>query len=211
MDRMPDRARCRNTRSQIGEVPDGSCGLTDGAQLSHGAWITAEHIGPRTPAAAQHADLGRRVSLYRQSDSLAEGSGHYPGQARALCAPRPAPMPGSTGLVQGLYLDICLATGRGQQRDHDVNELWDAPTHAARLARRPSETMRRSSGRHDPHSVPHFSAACSASSAETSRVRWRFANPATKSPISDCETFQQLQTILPRVEKPAGATTLGAS
>ncbi|HEY8622943.1 MAG TPA: hypothetical protein VIM74_03685, partial [Casimicrobiaceae bacterium] len=48
-----------------------------------------------TAAAAQHPDLGRRLSVHPESDSLAPRSNHHPRQACAVCAPRPAPLPGS--------------------------------------------------------------------------------------------------------------------
>src|SRR5450755_1473948 len=130
MDRVSFGARCRNARRQIGQIPDRSRGLADSAQLPYGTRIASEHIGSWTAAAAKHPDLGGRLSVYRESDSLAQRSKHHPRQASPVCAPRPAPLPRSAGLVKGIHLDIRVATGRGQHGSDDVNRAMNF--HAAR-------------------------------------------------------------------------------
>ena len=58
----------REARPLEGGLPARAGGLADDPQLPHAARLGAQRLRPRPAAAAQHADLGRRVPLHREPD-----------------------------------------------------------------------------------------------------------------------------------------------
>src|SRR6185503_8604740 len=96
-------------------LPAGAGRLAHDPQLPHAALLGAQRFRPRPAAAPERHDLGGRVPLHGEPDQAEARPVPPARQARAVRAPRPAPLPDPARLVEGLYLDLRATAGRGSR------------------------------------------------------------------------------------------------
>ena len=95
---------------------EGAGGVHHRAQLPHRARLAAEHPRGRASAAAERLCIGGCVPLHPESGAHPADREDHPRQARALGAPRSAPVPRAARLVRRLHVHLRGAGRRGGVR-----------------------------------------------------------------------------------------------